>query len=102
MASTTRTGPRCVHGHERGSVEVLDRLALGRMLGGLSTRRYPDRLVPVGTQVAQTASATSKSAVSRRFVAMTHTALADMLAALPAEAAGAVTRPCEDQEVEAA
>ena len=49
------------------------------MLGGLSTRRYPLGLEPVGTQVAQAASGTSKSAVSRRFVAMTHTALAELL-----------------------
>jgi putative transposase len=61
--------------------EVLGRLALERMLGGLSTRRYPLGLEPVGSQVAQAASGTSKSAVSRRFVAMTQTALADLLAA---------------------
>jgi putative transposase len=61
--------------------ELLGRLALERMLGGLSTRRYPVGLEPVGTQVAQTATGTSKSAVSRRFVAMTHTALAELLAA---------------------
>ena len=60
--------------------EVLGRLALERMLGGLSTRRYPLGLEPVGSQVAQAASGTSKSAVSRRFVAMTQTALADLLA----------------------
>jgi putative transposase len=51
--------------------ELLGRLALERMLGGLSTRRYGLGLEPVGTQVEQTASGTSKSAVSRRFVAMT-------------------------------
>jgi transposase-like protein len=51
------------------------------MLGGLSTRRYPVGLEPVGAQVAQTATGTSKSAVSRRFVAKTHTALAELLAA---------------------
>jgi putative transposase len=61
--------------------EVLGRLALERMLGGLSSRRYPIGLEPVGAQVEQTASATSKSAVSRRFVAATQTALADLLAA---------------------
>jgi putative transposase len=61
--------------------EVLGRLALERMLGGLSTRRYPIGLEPVGTQVEQAATGTSKSAISRRFVAMTHTALAELLAA---------------------
>jgi putative transposase len=63
------------------STEILGRLALERMLGGLSTRRYPLGLEPVGTQATQAASGTSKSAVSRRFVAMTHTALAELLAA---------------------
>jgi hypothetical protein len=47
--------------------EVLGRLALERMLGGLSTRRSPLGLEPVGSQVAQAASGTSKSAVSRRW-----------------------------------
>jgi putative transposase len=61
--------------------ELLGRLALERMLGGLSTRRYPVGLEPVGAQVAQAATGTSKSAVSRRFVAMTHSALAKLLAA---------------------
>ena len=61
--------------------EVLGRLALERMLHGLSTRRYPLGLEPVGTGVEQAASGTSKSAVSRRFVAMTQTALAELLAA---------------------
>jgi putative transposase len=61
--------------------ELLGRLALERMLGGLSTRRYPLGLEPVGTQAEQAASGTSKSAVSRRFVAMTHTALAELLSA---------------------
>jgi putative transposase len=61
--------------------EVLGRMAMERMLGGLSTRRYPVGLEPVGTTVEATASATSKSAVSRRFVAMTQTALGELLAA---------------------
>ena len=51
-------------------------MALEKMLAGLSTRRYPVGLEPVGQQVTETSSATSKSAVSRRFVAMTETALA--------------------------
>jgi putative transposase len=63
------------------STEVLGRLALERMLGGLSSRRYGLGLEPVGAKVEQTASATSKSAVSRRFVAMAQTALAELLAA---------------------
>ena len=48
---------------------------------GLSTRRYPVGLEPVGTRTEQAATATSQSAVSRRFVAATETALAELLAA---------------------
>ena len=61
--------------------EVLGRLAMERMLGGLSARRYPVGLEPVGQAVEQAATATSKSAVSRRFVAATESALADLLRA---------------------
>ena len=45
------------------STELLDQLALERMLAKLSTRRYRTGLEPVGTQVEQAASSTSKSAV---------------------------------------
>jgi len=63
------------------STELLDQLALERMLAKLSTRRYHHGLEPVGTQVAQASSGTSRSAVSRRFVAATEHALAELLAA---------------------
>ncbi len=63
------------------SSEILGRMAMGKMLGGLSSRRYPLGLEPVGEHVERAASATSKSAVSRRFVAMTETALSELLAA---------------------
>jgi hypothetical protein len=63
------------------STEILGRLAMERMLAGLSARRYPVGLEPVGQHVDAQAVATSKSAVSRRFVKMTETALADLLAA---------------------
>jgi putative transposase len=62
--------------------EVLGRLAMEKMLAGLSTRRYGQvGLEPVGEQVTATSKSTSKSAVSRKFVAQTETALADLLAA---------------------
>src|SRR4029078_11914709 len=61
--------------------ELLGRMALDRMLPGLSTRHYDVGLEPVGTRIEQAATATSKSAVSRRFVAQTQTALAELLAA---------------------
>ena len=64
------------------STEVLGRLAMEKMLAGLSTRRYgPVGLEPVGKQVIATSRSTSKSAVSRKFVAQTETALAELLAA---------------------
>jgi putative transposase len=61
--------------------EILGRMALERMLAGLSTRRYPVALEPVGARTEKTATSTSRSAVSRRFVAQTETALAALLAA---------------------
>lgn len=54
-------------------------MAMERMLGGLSTLRYPVGLEPVGEAVKVTARSTSKSAVSRKFVAMTEHALGDLL-----------------------
>ena len=63
------------------STELLGRMAMERMLAGVSTRRYPIALEPVGHEVSQESKATSKSAVSRKFVAMTEHALADLLAA---------------------
>ena len=59
--------------------EILGRMALDRMLAGLSTRRYPVALEPVGAHTEKAATATSRSAVSRRFVAQTETALAQLL-----------------------
>jgi transposase-like protein len=61
--------------------ELLGRMAMERMLAGVSTRRYPVALEPVGHHVTTESKSTSKSAVSRKFVAMTETALADLLAA---------------------
>jgi len=74
-----------------GSTPKVGLLVLGRAgtvwesrlaFAGLSTRRYPVGLEPVGHRVEQTGRSTSKSAVSRRFVAATETALADLLAAI--------------------
>jgi putative transposase len=61
------------------STEILGRLAMEKMLAGLSSRRYGHGLEPVGTQAGQAAASTSKSAVSRRFVAATETALAGLM-----------------------
>ena len=63
------------------STEIMGTMALERMLAGLSTRRYRVGLEPVGEKISEKAFGTSRSAVSRKFVAMTKTALADLLAA---------------------
>jgi putative transposase len=60
--------------------ELLGRMAMERMLAGVSTRRYPVALEPVGQGIEDEAKSTSKSAVSRKFVAMTEHALTDLLA----------------------
>jgi putative transposase len=61
------------------STEVLGQLALERMLAGLSPRRYRAGLEPAGQAVEQAAAATSKPAVSRRFVAAAETALSELM-----------------------
>jgi hypothetical protein len=61
------------------STEILTQLALEKMLAGLSSRRYARGLEPAGQAVEEAAAATSKSAVSRRFVTATETALAELM-----------------------
>ncbi len=63
------------------STEILGRLAMERMLAKLSARRYGAGLEPVGETIEATATATSKSAVSRRFVTATEKALGELLSA---------------------
>ena len=58
--------------------QLLTQAALERMLHGLSTRRYHHGLERVGDSLP--AVATSKSSVSRHFVAATRKALAELLA----------------------
>jgi len=62
------------------STELLGEMAMAKMLAKLSTRRYRAGLEPVGTAVEAAAKSTSKSAVPRRFVDATETALAELLA----------------------
>jgi transposase-like protein len=62
------------------ATDLLGELALERMLAKLSTRRYPVGLEPVGGQAERAATGTSRSTVSRRFVAATEHALAELLA----------------------
>src|SRR4051812_43206025 len=61
--------------------EPLGEMAMERMLAGLSTRRYRLGLQPVGAGVEPAARSTGKSAVSRKFVAATESALAELMAA---------------------
>jgi putative transposase len=61
------------------STEILSQLAMEKMLAGLSSRRYGHGLEPAGQAVEQAAGSTSKSAVSRRFVAATETALGQLM-----------------------
>jgi putative transposase len=61
------------------STDLLAEGMVARMLAGLSTRRYPAGLEPVGQAVEQAAAGTSKSSVSRRFVAATAERLAGLL-----------------------
>ncbi len=82
MRAADGSGELAVPSYELfSSTEILGRMAMDRMLGGLLTRRYSLGLEPVGARTEQAATATSKSAVSRRFVAQTETALAELLAA---------------------
>jgi putative transposase len=60
--------------------DLLSQLVLERMLAGVATRRHARTAEPVGEQVAAAAKSTSKSAVSRRFVRQTETALAELMA----------------------
>ena len=61
------------------STEILSQMALEKMLAGLSSRRYGHGLEPAGQAVETQAASTSKSAVSRRFVAATETALEQLM-----------------------
>ena len=55
--------------------DLLNEAAMGRMLAGLSTRRYSAGLEPVGKVEAR---ATSKSAISHRFIQGTEQKLAEL------------------------
>src|SRR6266542_1364496 len=83
-----RPRARSVDGHEVplqtyghfAADDQLSAVVLERMLAGVATRRHARVAEPVGEQVETTARSTSRSAVSRRFVRETETALAELLA----------------------
>jgi putative transposase len=67
------------------SKDLLDSLVVERMLAGVATRRHGDVAEPVGTELEGRSRSMSKSAISRRFVAATKTAMAELLARSLAE-----------------
>jgi transposase-like protein len=59
--------------------DLLSRVVMERVLAGVASRGQVRVGEPVGAEVAAVATGTSKSAISRRFVAQTRTALAELL-----------------------
>lgn len=59
--------------------DPLTRAVMDRMLAGVSSRRFATVGEQVGSEVAEGASSTSKSAVSREFVEHTRTALGELM-----------------------
>ena len=81
MRATDGSGELPVPSYELfTSTEVLGRMAMAKMLAGISTRGWQSGLEPVGAVIEHAATSTSKSAVSRRFVKATETALIQLLA----------------------
>src|SRR5713101_480299 len=62
--------PLCTYQHFADR-DPLSRLVLEQMLAGVSTRRFHRTREPVGSEVEAVARSTSRSAVSREFVART-------------------------------
>jgi putative transposase len=60
--------------------DLLTAVVMERMLAGVATRRHARVAEPVGEKVSGTQKSTSKSAISRRFVRQTETALAEVMA----------------------
>ena len=59
--------------------DLLNRVAVERMLAGVATRSFTRAGDPIGAKARQAATSTSKSAVSRRFVTGTKRALDELL-----------------------
>ena len=62
------------------SKDLLNSLVVERMLAGVATRRHQDVAEPVGEDIESRSKSMSKSAISRRFVAATKTAMAELMA----------------------
>jgi transposase-like protein len=84
----SRPRARTVDGHEVpletyeqfAADDLLSQVVLERMLAGVATRRHARIAEPLGEQILEEASSTGRSAVSRRFIKQTETALAELLA----------------------
>jgi hypothetical protein len=59
--------------------DLLREVVMEQMLAGVASRRHARAAEPVGAQVAEAAKATSKSAISRRFVRETEPPLAELM-----------------------
>ena len=62
------------------SADLLNSLVVERMLAGVATRRHGEVAEPVGVDIEARSKSMSKSAISRRFVAATKTALSELMA----------------------
>ena len=60
--------------------DLLTQVVMERMAAGVATRRHARTAEPVGEKVSAAQKSTSKSAISRRFVKQTETALAELMA----------------------
>src|SRR5690348_982439 len=86
--AVTRPRARTIDGHEVplasythfAADDLLTQVVMERMLAGVATRRHARTAEPVGEQVRGTQKSTSRSAVSRRFVQQTETALGELMA----------------------
>jgi len=86
--AVSRPRARTLDGHEVplasyahfAADDLLSQVVLERMLAGVATRRHARVAEPVGEQIADAATSTGRSAVSRRFIRKTETALAELLA----------------------
>src|SRR6185312_3175723 len=85
--AVARPRARTIDGHEVplanyahfAADDMLTQVVMERMLAGVATRRHARTAEPVGSQVDQEAKSTSRSAISRRFVRQTETALAELM-----------------------
>src|SRR5512144_1681198 len=77
MTSTSCRSRRTSYFADR---DPLTRAVMDRMLAGVSTRQYAAVGEPVGSEVEDAASATSKTSVSEMFVERTTTALSELMA----------------------